>query len=228
MACSKTTPYGSGSNIVDSDIWKYWRNEGDSGALVPSWSTSTGGSSSSQSSQNYSGLPTDYRDTLLSGVVPQLSDSVSKMMGNADAYAQQAQNKYSYMMQNALQPAIRQAINNLAGRGVLSSTVASDTIGNVASDAMLQAGEKGYEAAMQAALMKFSIPEILAQIADLGRYTQGTSSGSSSSSNMSYSEDPSSIYNLMAQTAVYGGDTGSTGGYNRSAGSSGGYQRSSY
>lgn len=198
----------SPTEIMKESPWNYWRGEGDSGGLTPGWSVSSGSSSSSSNSHNYSGLPTDYRDTLLAGVMPQLDTGVSQMIGNADNYAKQAQNQYSYMMQNALQPAIRQAINNLAGRGVLSSTVASDSIGRVASDAMLQAGQKGYEAAMQAALMKFSIPEILAKIADLGRYTEGTSTSSSSSSNSSYSEDPSSIYGLIGSTGIFGGDSG--------------------
>jgi hypothetical protein len=129
--------------------------------------------------------------------MPTLNQSVSGMVGNADTYANQANSQYAYQMNQVLQPAIRKAINDLAKRGVLSSTVASDSVGNVASEAMKDAGTKGYETAMQAALMKFSIPQVLSQIADLGKFSEGTSSSSSSSLSTSYSEDPSSIWNIL-------------------------------
>lgn len=192
MGCGTTVDYLGGTNP-----WDYWRDQSAQGNLTPSWSTSSGGSSSSSSSSNYSGLPADYRERLLQATMPTLESSVSNMVGNADKYANEANAQYSYLMNQALLPAIREAIGSLANRGVLSSTVAGDAIGKVASDAATQAGEKGYETAMKAALMKYGIPEILSSVLNLGQYSQGSSSSASISTNKSYSEDPSSIWNLM-------------------------------
>lgn len=188
---------GTGDYTNGVNPWDYWREQSDAGALTPSWSYSSGGSSSSSSSNSYSGLPADYRDRLLQATMPTLEASVSNMVGNADAYANKANAQYSYMMNEALLPAIRQAIGSLANRGVLSSTVASDAIGNVASDAATQAGEKGYETAMKAALMKYGIPEILASVLNLGQYSQNQASSSATSKTSSYSEDPSTIWNIL-------------------------------
>jgi len=130
----------------------------------------------------YSGLPESYRDQLLSFVMPRLQTSVTNMPQNIDNFTNQALGTYRQELQNALKEMIPNVINNLAKRGILSSSVAENTLAQTASKAATQSATKGYETAMQAALMKNNIPNTLAGLLQYGQYSQ----------------DPSVMYRTMA------------------------------
>jgi len=74
----------------------------------------------------------------------------------------------------------------------MSSTMGENVMGNVYSAAAIDASNKGYETAMQAALLKANMPTTLAGIGQLGQTT--TSSGS----DYSRTEDPTRMYVVMA------------------------------
>jgi len=131
----------------------------------------------------YSGLPKSYRDQLLSFVMPNLQQGVEKMPENIDKYTNQALGSYQQQLQNSLKTMIPQQINQLANRGVLSSSVASDTLSKAVSQAATQSASKGYETAMQAALLKVNIPTTLSGLLQYGQS----------------SEDPTVMYRTMAQ-----------------------------
>jgi hypothetical protein len=131
----------------------------------------------------YSGLPESYRDQLLGFVMPQLQNSVENMPGNIDQFTQNAQSSYQQQLQNSLKTMIPQQINQLANRGILSSTVASDTLSDTISKAATASSSKGYETAMQGALMKANIPNTLSGLLQYGQSQQ----------------DPSIMYRTMAQ-----------------------------
>jgi hypothetical protein len=131
----------------------------------------------------YSGLPESYRDQLLSFVMPQLQNSVQNYPQNIDDYTQNALGTYRQELDRSMKDMIPQQINQLANRGVLSSTVASDTLSRTASRAITQSATKGYETAMQASMLKAGIPATLSGLLQYGQSSQ----------------DPSVMYRTMAE-----------------------------
>lgn len=131
----------------------------------------------------YSGLPESYRDQLLSFVMPQLRGSVENYSSNIDDFTQQALGSYRQEFDKMIKDILPREINQLANRGILSSTVASDTLGRATSEAARASATKGYETGMQAALMRANIPNTLAGLLQYGQSTQ----------------DPSVMYRTMAQ-----------------------------
>ena len=131
----------------------------------------------------YSGLPESYRDRLLGFVMPQLEQGINNQRGDIDDFTQNALGTYRQELDRSMKEMIPNQINQLANRGILSSTVASDTLSRTASKAATQSATKGYETAMQAALMKNNIPNTLAGLLQYGQSSQ----------------DPSIMYQVMAQ-----------------------------
>ena len=145
---------------------------------------------SEHTESSYTGLPESYGQSLLQSLMPQLLSSIADMPGNIDIYTGQALGSYQQMMQDALRKNIPSAIGNLANRGVISSTEGQRALSDVYSSAAIDAANKGYQTAMQAALLKANIPSVLAQIGELGKVT--TSTG------MTYEEDPTQMYSIVA------------------------------
>jgi hypothetical protein len=137
-----------------------------------------------QNAQNYSGLPQNYQDALLKSIIPQLSSATANMEGNYDNYTNQALGSYNQMLNNALRTNIPKVLGALANRGILNSTEGQNILGKVISDSAIDSSNKGYSTAMQAALLKANIPTILAQLADLGKTSYGTSVGGSQGTSM--------------------------------------------
>lgn len=133
--------------------------------------------------QPYSGLPENYRDQLLSFVMPQLQNQVQNQSRNIDRYAQNAQRGYGQELNRTLKEMIPRQINQLANRGVLDSTVASNTLSQSISQAATASASKGYETAMNAALMKANIPNTLSGLLQYGQSSQ----------------DPTVMYRTMAE-----------------------------
>lgn len=145
---------------------------------------------STQSSSTYSGLPSSYQTQLLSTLMPQLSGALANMTGNIDDYTNQALSSYNTSMNNTLRTDIPAAIAKLANRGIINSTEGQKVLSDVYGKAATDASTKGYQTAMQAALLKANLPSILASLFELGK--------SSSSASSSYQEDPTEMYKIMA------------------------------
>ena len=131
----------------------------------------------------YSGLPESYRDQLLGFVMPQLQQSVENLPGNIDAYTQNSLGTYRQELDSYLKENIPKVIGDLAKRGILDSSMASDIISKTTSQAALGSATKGYETAQKAAELKLNIPNTLAGLLEYGRYN----------------EDPTVMYQTMAQ-----------------------------
>ena len=116
---------------------------------------------SQSSGSSYAGLPTDYRDSLLQALMPRLKSAVTNMEPNIDKYTQEALASYQQGLQNALRTNVPASIRNLSNRGILNSTEGQKILGKVYSDAATDASTKGYTTAMQAALLKANMPEVL-------------------------------------------------------------------
>jgi hypothetical protein len=86
----------------------------------------------------------------------------------------------------------------MANRGIMSSTAGNEVMSDVIRSAQRDASTKGYETAMQAALLKANMPTVLAQIAELGKIQKGTTGSVSNSVSESLATDPLATYKLLA------------------------------
>jgi hypothetical protein len=120
----------------------------------------------------YSGLPESYRDRLLSFLMPQLENSVGNIEGNIDDYTQNALGTYNQQFNQYIKDEIPRQVGNLANRGVLSSSVAENTLSQTYSDAARKSAGKGYETAMEAAKLKTEIPKTLGELLQYGQYSE--------------------------------------------------------
>jgi len=180
-------------------------------------------------SSNYSGLPAQFQNQLLSAIIPQLMSEAGNFNQNVDDYTNNALSGYQQILNNAIKQNIPKELAGLANRGIMSSTAGNNILSDVISNAALDASNKGYTTAMQSAMMKATLPALLTSMAQLGQSstgestgmssglsqgssfgnTYGLSSGSSqgtsygtsgSSSNAnSYYSDPTQMYSIMAQ-----------------------------
>ena len=130
----------------------------------------------------YSGLPESYRDQLLSFMMPQLQSGVQNMEGNIDDYTQNALGTYRNEFNQYINDAIPKQVRNLGKRGILNSSVASDTLSQTYSDALRKSSGMGYQTAMEAAKMKTQIPQSIGSLLQYGQY----------------SEDPTVMYKTLA------------------------------
>lgn len=130
----------------------------------------------------YSGLPESYRDQLLGFAMPQLQSSVENMSGNIDDFTGAALGTYRQEFNNYINDAIPRQLRNLAKRGVLSSSVAENSLSQTYSDALRKSSGMGYQTAMEAARMKTQIPQTVGNLLQYGQY----------------SEDPTVMYKTLA------------------------------
>lgn len=201
---------------LPTDIYPYSQSDSTSQSTnqAQNYGINTSNQASQQSSQNYSGLPQQYQTSLLNAIIPSLTDAVKNMPQNIDTYTGQALSGYQNQMNTALKQNIPQILNALATRGTLNSTEGQRVLSNIMQGAAIDAGDKGYQTAMQAALLKANMPQILSQIAQLGQSSYGSSRGSSGGSSTgvtvgrsqgqstadssSYQEDPTVMYRTIA------------------------------
>lgn len=201
---------------LPTNIYPYSQSDSTSQSTnqAQNYGINTSNQASQQSSQNYSGLPQQYQTSLLNAIIPSLTDAVKNMPQNIDTYTGQALSGYQNQMNTALKQNIPQILNALATRGTLNSTEGQRVLGNIMQGAAIDAGDKGYQTAMQAALLKANMPQILSQIAQLGQSSYGSSRGSSGGSSTgvtvgrsqgqstadssSYQEDPTVMYRTIA------------------------------
>ncbi len=198
------------NNLLDLPTDIMPTNTSSSQDTQSSAQSSAQSSDQSSASTSYSGLPAEYQTQLLAAIMPQLAGAVSNMPGEIDKYTQEAFGKYQQMLNKALKGAIPLGINNLANRGILSSTAGEQILADINKTALMDTATRGYDTAMQAALLKAQIPTMLGQLAELGKTqtgasastgrSSGTSTGTSTgaSSSSGYSEDPTVMYRTLA------------------------------
>lgn len=183
-----TNPSNSSSPTAANQAYDWYRHDPgatDRPALkgTPAPTTNEFIFPTGEEAQPYSGLPTKYRDMLLGFVMPQLQQSVTDMPQNIDDYTQNALGTYRQELDMSLKDIIPRHISNLANRGILSSSVASDTLSQAVRDAALKSSGMGYQTAMEAARMKAEIPQTIGQLLGFGQYAA----------------DPTVMYRTIAQ-----------------------------
>lgn len=135
---------------------------------------------------SYSGLGAGYQDFSSGEVLPLLSKLLSGYKGNVnDAYSN-ASAGLGTLTKNTLTPAIQSVINGLAGKNMINSSVAGDTmtgtIGNLTKDLFANQTDMAQN---KAKALTTDYGSLLTNTAGLGTY--------------SASSDNSTAYKIMAQ-----------------------------
>jgi hypothetical protein len=199
--------YNYGQNNSQNTGFNSSYNTGNTGSF------NQGSNTSQNNASNYSGLPKEVQDALLSAIIPQLTDATKNMSGNYDKYTNEALSSYQQMMEQALKKQLPAAIGGLANRGIIDSTAGTKALSDVMSNAAISAGDKGYQTAMQQALLKANMPTVLGQLAQLGQTSYGQSAGTSSGNTLgsSYGTNVGQSIGTQQGTSTgvnYGGSQG--------------------
>ncbi len=154
---------------------------------------------SSSSSQNgsFSGSNSgiNWDSPFMQALMPQLQSSIQAMPGLLDNYQQTVQDQQANLARTALGPeAFQGTMNDLASRGMLNSSVASDAISKAAQNIMQQVLTNGFQASTDALTNKLNYPTALGRLAQLGQ--EGSSFGFSFG--QSQSSDPLQPYQLAS------------------------------
>lgn len=164
-------------------------------------STSANTSSNNSNSDSFSGLPEAERNKILSAIIPQLINSSSDLSGLADRSTALAGEQARSTGNRLAKESLPDMIQQLSANGTLNSSFGGeDMLSKVLSSITKDAADRSYDAGIQSAAFKQNIPNTLKNIADLGQYSQGSSSGSSNSSGgtVSRSGNPLEPYALTA------------------------------
>jgi len=152
------------------------------------------GSSSKQGSKTAIDWSTPLGQTLL----PMIQAGAKNLPGLAENLGQTLQNQYQTLMRESLQPQAFQGIlNQLASKGVLDSSVASNALSRTASDIAQRIGQQGYLSALKGIETKMNVPGMLGNLAELARVSEAQSVSRSEQAN------PLAPYELMARMLMY-------------------------
>ena len=165
---------------------------------IPTNLYSTSGSTSQNQSNQQSGI--DWNTPFMQQILPSLTGAATNLQPNVDAMKQTLQDQYSNMMREALGPgALQGTLNQLAGKNMINSQVAKDALRGVSRDIMKDVANRGYESLLAQQAAQMEVPSILGNLAELGRRSTGTSTGTSTSS----TQNPLEPYQLMASLMMY-------------------------
>jgi len=162
-------------------------------------SQSIGLTDSQNRSNSYSGM--DYNNPYIKDLFGKIQSSTNDMSGNIDSMTQSAADSAEAAARMQARDTMPGLIDSLASRGILDGKTGSKAIQGLLSNIAEQSAMKNYSAGIEGARMKQDIPQILGQLANLGKYSEGSSSSSSTgrnaSQNESFSRDPSVPYRNM-------------------------------
>lgn len=160
------------------------------------YQSSTSGSNQSSQGNTFSGLDANYRNQIASGTIPQLLQAVSGLNSVPQQTANAATNLYSNMLNQGINSSLQGVLNQLASRGILNSSVASDTLSKTAQDLIQTNANNAYQSQIDSGKMQMLIPNILSSIMGLSSYNQGNTSSTGTSG--SYASDPLEPYTMLA------------------------------
>ena len=144
--------------------------------LVPvSNANSTGSSNAS------SGLPAWFGNNILNDLLPQLKQSYSNLPGQIDDWEQKNYAHSRQASKSLLDGHLTNVLADLAKRGMIQSSVASDAVGTAASEIDKNRNAADLGIASQSAQQRLAVPGILTAIAGLGQRSDSLSNQSSSS-----------------------------------------------
>ena len=151
-------------------------------------------------SNSFSGLDNNNRQSLMGAILPQLTGQISNMPGNIDAYMGNANQMYQGQMKRGLEQFMPQVLEGMNSRGMLNSSLTSDALANTAAQIIPTFADKSFQAGMQGAQMKASMPQILGQLASLGQVSRGSSgsTGMTQANSRAQTSNPLAPYELLS------------------------------
>ena len=163
--------------------------------LSPIRSQTQGGSSGSSSGPT--GI--NWENPFVQSIMPSLTKNTAGLMDIANNMTQVVQSKYENLMREGLGPnAFQGTMNQYGAKGMLNSSVTGDAISKLAQQIMTEIGNKGYDSMLAGEAAKMEVPKTQAGIVNaLGQETD--TSGGSTSSSSSFTQDPYEEYRLQAQ-----------------------------
>lgn len=118
------------------------------------------------------GLGQEYIDQIMSSVIPQLTSSVEGFEGNVDEFTNQALGLARSTGQDLLSGVLQTNLNSLVGRGMMDSKVAGTALGAATGDVLKNIQNQTMQAGMEGAKLKLGMPDMLAQLAQLGQVSE--------------------------------------------------------
>lgn len=187
-----------GTNVTPQQVSQYLLGTPTPTFNIPtnlfpySQSSSSGGGTSS----SFSGM--NWQDPLAASILPNLQQQAAALPQMAEDVGTTSYNRYAKMLRDALgdKENFAGVFNSMAGRNMSGSSVASDALSNAMLGITQDIGNKAYESDVQALLAKMNVPQILAEIAQLGQISE--SQGSTYSSGSGSSANPLAPYQTIA------------------------------
>lgn len=142
-------------------------------------------STSKSTSTSYSGLGDDASNTILGATLPGLTETAGNLSTLPQTYSDAALNQYKTQSRDDIEAAIPAVLESMNSKGMVNSSVASDTLSNTLSEIVKSYSEKGYDSVMDSAEMAMEIPEILSGIASLASQSVGETESESESNYLS-------------------------------------------
>lgn len=167
--------------------------QGLTGLGPSSTSKSTSSSGGSSSSSQFSGLSGDVRKTLEGTVTPALQAQIEKLVGMGDRSTAAALNKYKSMTRSAMEDTLPAVLESLSAKNMNLSSMTPDMISNAMAAIAKTYGDKTYDAVLASAGIDQNSAQILGQLAELLKYTKGSSKSAQSSSSQSESEQKDTL-----------------------------------
>ena len=124
-----------------------------------------------------------------SSLLDLITNTAQQIPGIAESLPGMIQDTYGQIMQNALGPdAFQGVLNNLAAKGMIDSSVASDAMSQTAQKIMQDIGGKAFQSSIEGAEAQLNVPSLLSQIAGLDQQNQS----------MGLSASPLDPYQIMS------------------------------
>jgi len=137
----------------------------------------------------------NWSDPFASQILPQLIQTAQGLPSLASGMEENLTTGYSNMLRNALGPeAFQPTLNNLAKRGMINSTVASEALGGTASNIANSISNMAFAARAEALKAQQGVPAELANMAKLAQ----TATKQAQSQASALQEDPSQPYAIQS------------------------------
>ena len=138
-------------------------------------------SSSSNTNSSYSGLGASFIRQLMEPLMPALTDSINNMDSNIDKWTNLAQSRARNFGNSFVEDNMAGVLDELAAKGTLQSPdLGGKVIQGLMDSARKQSQDQVYNSGMNAAEMRYNLPSMYGNLANLGRYSEGAGSGTSS------------------------------------------------
>ena len=131
----------------------------------------------------------------MKSLLPQLQSSAQNLRGDIEGMGQTLQDQYSNLMRRGMGPeSFQGTLNSLANRGMMGSSMGGDAMASTAKGISKMIADQQFNSmlAQQQALQ--NIPNILANMAQLGQ--ESRSGGSSYGSSQSIQQNPFAPYQI--------------------------------